>query len=93
MPDPAKATGFDTVAYIPARLSSERVPRKNLRLLGGNPLISYVSKAALRASSIDRVYVNTESTEIAAVAETIGVEVYLRAANLAAGPVTTDDLI
>ena len=64
VPDCAKPPGFDTVAYIPARLASERVPRKNLRLLGDNPLISYASKFALRASSIDRVYVNTESSEI-----------------------------
>ena len=93
VPDRAKPPGFDTVAYIPARLASERVPRKNLRLLGDNPLISYASKSALRASSIDRVYVNTESSEIAAIAKTIGVGVYLRAARLAAGPVTTDEIL
>jgi hypothetical protein len=93
VPDRAKPSDCDTVAYIPARLASERVPRKNLRLLGDYPLISYVSKAALRASSIDRVYVNTESSEIAAVAKTIGVEVYWRAARLAAGPVTTDEIL
>jgi CMP-N,N'-diacetyllegionaminic acid synthase len=93
VPDCEKPTGYDTVAYIPARLSSERVPRKNLRLLGESPLISYVSKAALRASSIDRVYVNTESSEIAAVAKKIGVEVYLRTARLATGPVTTDEIL
>jgi hypothetical protein len=52
-----------------------------------------VSKAALRASSIDRVYVNTESSEIAAVAKTIGVEVYLRPASLAAGRHDGRDLI
>ena len=92
VPDCVKPSHFDTVAYIPARLASERVPRKNLRLLGDYPLISYVSKAALRASSIDRVYVNTESSEIAAVAKTTGVEVYWRAARLAAGPVTTDEI-
>lgn len=93
MPDRAKPTALDTVAYIPARLSSERVPRKNLRLLGNKPLISYVSKAALRAASLDRVYVNTESSEIAAVAKTIGAEVYLRAPSLATGPVTTDEIL
>jgi CMP-N-acetylneuraminic acid synthetase len=93
VPDRAKPSDCDTVAYIPARLASERVPRKNLRLLGDYPLISYVSKAALRASSIDRVYVNTESSEIAAAAKTIGVEVYWRAARLAAGPVTTDEIL
>jgi CMP-N,N'-diacetyllegionaminic acid synthase len=91
--DCAKSTNFDTVAYIPARLASERVPRKNLRLLGADPLVSYVSKAALRARLIDRVFVNTESTDIAAVAKAIGVEVYLRAAGLAAGPVATDQIL
>lgn len=83
----------DTVAYIPARLNSERVARKNLRLLGANPLISYVAKTALRASSIDRVYVNTESPEIAAAARTTGVDIYMRAPSLAAAPVTTDEIL
>ena len=88
--DPAIA---DTVAYIPARLNSERVPRKNLRLLGASPLINYVTRTALRASSIDRVYVNTESPEIAAVVETTGADIYMRAPGLAAPSVTTDEIL
>ena len=89
----AAANDADTVAYIPARLGSERVPRKNLRLLGGSPLISYASKAALRARSLDRVYVNTESIEIAAAAATTGVEIYPRAPHLATSTVTTDEIL
>lgn len=82
-----------TVAYIPARLGSERVARKNLRSLGGAPLVTYVAKSALRSSSLDRVYVNTESPEIAEAAASTGVATYMRSPSLAASPVTTDEIL
>ena len=83
----------ETVAYIPARMGSERVRRKNLRLLGGEPLVCHVSRTALCASSLDRVFVNTENSEIASVAEATGVEIYMRAPHLAASSVTTDEIL
>jgi len=81
------------VAYIPARLGSERVPRKNLRSLAGQPLITYVAKTALRCPSLDQVYVNTESPEIADVAALTGVATYMRDPRLAAELVTTDEIL
>jgi N-acylneuraminate cytidylyltransferase len=74
-------------------MGSERVPRKNLRLLGGQPLVCHVSRTALRAPSLDRVFVNTESSEIATVAESTGVEIYMRRPHLAASSVTTDEIL
>ena len=84
---------MDTVAYIPARLGSERVPRKNLRPLAGRPLISYAAETALRSAIFDRTYVNTESREIAEVARALGAAVYLRDESLARSPVRTDDIL
>jgi CMP-N,N'-diacetyllegionaminic acid synthase len=82
-----------TVAYIPARLGSERVARKNLRPLGGAPLVTHVAKAALRSSLLDQVYVNTESPEISEVAASTGVVTYMRCPSLAARSVTTDEIL
>jgi len=75
------------VGVIFARGGSKRVPRKNLRLLAGRPLIAYAIDAAKMATSIDRVVVSTDDLEIASVAERLGAEVpFIRPAELA-----TDD--
>jgi CMP-N-acetylneuraminic acid synthetase len=60
------------------------VPRKNVRALGGKPLIGYTIAAARAAAGIDRVVVSTEDDEIAAVARSLGAEVpFTRPAALA----------
>jgi CMP-N-acetylneuraminic acid synthetase len=82
-----------TVAYIPARLGSERVPKKNLRHLAGRPLVTHVAQTALQSPRIDRVYLNTESAEIAAAAAPTGIGIYMRDPRLAAGPVSTDEIL
>lgn len=72
------------LGLIPARGGSKGVPRKNVRLLGGKPLIEYTIEAGLRARSVDRVLVSTEDEEIASVAKSLGAEVpFLRPASLA----------
>ena len=71
------------VAHLPARGGSERVPAKNLRLLAGEPMLAYTVKAALASRALDEVYVNTESDEIAALAEHLGARVYRRRPELA----------
>lgn len=64
-----------TIAIIPARAGSKRIPGKNTRELAGHPLLAY-SIAAARASGVcDRILVSTDSPDIAAVAETYGAEV------------------
>ena len=89
----ADSPDVETVAYIPARLGSERVPKKNLRHLGGRPLVTHVAETALQSSGLDRVYLNTESSEIAAAASPTGVDVYMRDPRLAAGPISTDEIL
>lgn len=64
-----------TIATICARGGSRGVPGKNLRPLLGKPLISYSIQQALAHTQIDRVFVSTDSAEIAAVARTAGAEV------------------
>ena len=60
---------------IPARGGSRGVPRKNVRLLGGKPLICHSIVAALQASLAERVLVITDDDEIAAIAQSMGVSV------------------
>lgn len=63
------------VALIPARAGSERVPGKNVRELGGHPLIAYTIAAAQASDVFDAILVSTDSPEIAAVAESYGAEI------------------
>ena len=63
------------VGIIPARGGSVRVPRKNLYLLGGLPLIAHTILSAKRASELDRLIVSTDDEEIAAVAREYGADV------------------
>jgi CMP-N-acetylneuraminic acid synthetase len=72
------------VAGIFARGGSKGVPRKNVRLLGGKPLIAWAIEAARASTLISRVIVSTDDQEIAAVACRFGAEVpFLRPAELA----------
>ena len=72
-------------AFIFARGGSKGLPRKNIKLLAGKPLIAYSIEIAKRCPSIDAVYVSTDDEEIAAVAKQFGAKVpFLRPAELAA---------
>lgn len=73
-----------TVALIPARIGSKGVPKKNIRLLKGYPLIAYSIIAARLSNTINRVIVSTDAKEIAVIAEEYGAEVpFLRPAEFA----------
>ncbi|MGR6965922.1 cytidylyltransferase domain-containing protein [Geodermatophilus sp. URMC 61] len=68
---------------IPARGGSKGIPRKNLAVVGGRPLIAWTVAAASEAAAVDRVVVSTDSEEIAAVARLYGgrrLEVHRRSA-------------
>jgi CMP-N,N'-diacetyllegionaminic acid synthase len=73
------------VAVIPARGGSKSIPRKNLALAGGRPLLDWAADAALGASRIGRCILSTDDPAIAAHGRALGLEVpYLRPAHLAA---------
>lgn len=63
------------IAIIPARGGSKRIPRKNIRLFSGQPIIRYSIDAALAAGIFDKVMISTEDKEVAKVAASLGGEV------------------
>lgn len=77
---------------IPARGGSKGIPRKNLRLLDGKPLLAYVIEAARQVPSAF-VLVSTEDDEIAEVAKDYGIRVVRRPPQLADDAATLDDVI
>ncbi|MEC9483022.1 MAG: pseudaminic acid cytidylyltransferase [Halomonas sp.] len=72
------------VAIIPARGGSKRIPRKNINVFCGKPMIAWSIEAARASACFDRIIVSTDDTEIARVARRHGAEVpFLRPAELA----------
>lgn len=77
------------LAIVPARGGSKGIPRKNLCVVAGNPLILWTIEAALASRLLDRVVVSTDDEEIAQVSRAAGVEVLMRPASLAADQTPT----
>lgn len=72
------------IAIIPARGGSKRIPRKNIRLLGGKPMLAYTVEAALQSDCFERVIVSTDDAQVAEVARAAGADVpFLRSATIA----------
>lgn len=68
---------MEVLGVIPARGGSVRIPRKNMREIGGKPLVQWTVEAAL-GSNLTRVVVATEDPEIAALAVRLGAEIVPR---------------
>ena len=83
----------EVVAIIPARGGSKGIPHKNLRRVGGIPLVARAVDAARRCPSIDRVVVSTDDDDIAAVAAEWGAEVILRPVVLAGDEATSESAL
>ncbi|MFP9193838.1 cytidylyltransferase domain-containing protein [Natrialbaceae archaeon A-CW1-1] len=76
------------VAIVPARGGSKTLPGKNIKNLGGKPLIAWAIETANETEEIDRIIVSTDDTDIADVATEYGAEVLERPTHLA-----TDDAL
>lgn len=72
------------VAVIPARGGSKRIPRKNIKLFHGKPMIAWSIDAAVKSGCFDRVIISTDDEEIACVARKLGAETpFMRPSELA----------
>jgi CMP-N-acetylneuraminic acid synthetase len=81
------------VALVPARGGSKGLPGKNLRLLGGRPLLRWSLDIAAQVPAIDAVYVSTDDRRIAGEARAAGAEVLLRPTELAGDEALVIDAI
>jgi len=85
--------GMNILTIIPARGGSKGIPRKNVRLLAGKPLIAHTIEQALEAESITRTIVSTDDQEIASVSAEYGAEVVKRPVELATDSATSESAV
>lgn len=82
------------LALIPARGGSKRIPRKNIRLFHGKPIIAYSIEAALNSGLFDTVMVSTDDDSIKEIAEKYGASVpFMRSEKNSSDTATTLDVI
>lgn len=81
------------VAVIPARGGSVSIPKKNIKMLAGRPLIDWVIKPALHSGIFAEVWCSTDDDEIAKVAEESGARVHRRAAETATNTASTESAL
>jgi CMP-N,N'-diacetyllegionaminic acid synthase len=81
------------LAIIPARGGSVRVPKKNIKILNGKPLIAYAIEAATKSVTVNRIIVSTDDKDIKDAAIKFGAEVpFTRPADIS-GSVPTEDVV
>lgn len=83
----------EILIIIPARGGSKGIPRKNLRILNGYPLIYYVIQTALKSKFSPDVYVSSDDDEILTIAKKFGASVHQRNKSLAGSKTTLDPVI
>ncbi|PJZ53384.1 cytidylyltransferase domain-containing protein [Leptospira adleri] len=86
--------GQKVLAIITARGGSKGVPKKNIRHLGGKPLIAWTIEVAQKSKYIDRLILSSDDQEIIQVAQRYGCEVpFVREAGLATDTATSIDVV
>lgn len=84
---------MNIAAIIPARAGSRGIPNKNIRLVGGHPLVWYAIHNALESERVTKVVVTTDSPEVRIIAQQMGADVRWRDAALCADDVTLDAVV
>jgi YrbI family 3-deoxy-D-manno-octulosonate 8-phosphate phosphatase len=83
----------EALAIIPARGGSKGIPRKNVCLLAGKPLIVHTIEHAQQARSVSRVAVSTDDSETAAISEKCGAEVIWRPAEISGDTASSESAL
>ena len=82
---------MSVIAFIPVRGGSKGLPKKNIKMLAGKPLVAWSIEQALASKLIDRVIVSTDCLEIADIAKKYGAEVpFIRPAIISQDTATTE---
>lgn len=82
-----------TIAIIPARGGSKGIPGKNLRLVGGLPLIAHSIRQAIYSTKVDQVFVSTDNAEIAQVAQRSGATIINRPVEIACDTASSESAL
>lgn len=89
-----RVTNQNVVAIIPARGGSKRIPRKNMAMVAGMPLIAWAILSAKGSENVGRVIVSTDNAEIADEARSLGIEVpWMRPDELSGDTTPTLDVL
>jgi YrbI family 3-deoxy-D-manno-octulosonate 8-phosphate phosphatase len=83
----------EVLAVIPARGGSKGIPRKNVRLVAGEPLLAFIVREALRSRRLTRVVVSTDDHEIGEVARRYGAEVIWRPSGISDDTATSESAL
>ncbi len=81
------------ISIIPARGGSKRIPRKNLKILNGKPLLAYSIEHSIKSKKIYETYVSTEDSEIKKVAYEFGAKVINRPPEFATDKASTESVL
>ena len=82
------------IAMIPARLGSQRIPKKNVRYLHNKPLVQWIIDAAKESGIFDEIWLNTEDDGLLAkIAKESDIKFYLRDISLATDGATNDQFL
>ena len=85
---------MDALAVVVARGGSKRIPKKNIKLFCGEPIMSYSIKAAISSNLFSEVMVSTDSEEIAEIARSYGASVpFMRSEKNSGDFATTDEVM
>ena len=83
-----------SLGIVPARGGSKGIARKNIRMLGGKPLLAYTAASARQSAGLSRVLLSTDDQEIAEIGKAVGLDVpFLRPAELAQDTTPMIDVI
>ena len=81
------------LAIIPAKADSKGIPNKNIRIIGGHPLVYYAIKNAKNSSFVTDIIVSSDSPEVKTIATQMGVMVHNRSRELCGDDVTLDSVV
>lgn len=84
---------MNILAVIPARGGSKGIPRKNVRLMNGRPLVTYAIENAKSCGLINDVVVTTDDEEVVSISKLYEVDIIIRDAELAGDEVTLDPVV
>jgi CMP-N-acetylneuraminic acid synthetase len=79
------------IAMIPARIGSKRIPRKNLRLIDGKPLVAYILETLKKVKLFDEIYLNADDIIFEKIAKYYDVNFYFRDKRFSSDTSTNDE--